>query len=459
MSLEKQFAKLKNLEKFQANQDWQMTSKYDLMSEIHSQARLMKAQQLSSAEKFDLFVMRFTRRLMPSVSKMVAGLLIVVMGSGVSFAAQASVPGQALWPVKRSIEKAELTLAFSSVTETEVHIKHLNKRLEEINKIVEKSKVTDEPTRLAKNEKAIKQVVQHLEKEAVAVDQNLKIVKEDTKPIEVVNLAKKVTEVAKEAKKQVGVLEGQVAQTDRSVVLKEALDNVKVINEEVNRTAVDVAIQVHEEIVAAKVEKVAKEILENHFDQAQTVIDDQEIEDVTKAVVELISEDINELNDEIQATKEKTEIISAENIGEAVTKANSVVADQELPVDGGPAKVEVKDIKEIKEQSGEAQATLEQAKTLLEEGSLKDAVAKVVETKKIQEKTATVIKNIEQAVQEKAVSDKAEASATSTVQQIKPINIQISSTTIEKAMINDEDALVGEEEKIKEEAITDILKQ
>ncbi|MCB9802525.1 hypothetical protein H6761_00710 [Candidatus Nomurabacteria bacterium] len=459
MSLEKQFAKLKNLEKFQANQDWQMTSKYDLMSEIHSQARLMKAQQLSSAEKFDLFVMRFTRRLMPSVSKMVAGLLIVVMGSGVSFAAQASVPGQALWPVKRSIEKAELTLAFSSVTETEVHIKHLNKRLEEINKIVEKSKVTDEPTRLAKNEKAIKQVVQHLEKEAVAVDQNLKIVKEDTKPIEVVNLAKKVTEVAKEAKKQVGVLEGQVAQTDRSVVLKEALDNVKVINEEVNRTAVDVAIQVHEEIVAAKVEKVAKEILENHFDQAQTVIDDQEIEDVTKAVVELIFEDINELNDEIQATKEKTEIISAENIGEAVTKANSVVADQELPVDGGPAKVEVKDIKEIKEQSGEAQATLEQAKTLLEEGSLKDAVAKVVETKKIQEKTATVIKNIEQAVQEKAVSDKAEASATSTVQQIKPINIQISSTTIEKAMINDEDALVGEEEKIKEEAITDILKQ
>ena len=395
MSLEKNLSQLKKLDRLRPNKDWETTTKYDLLSEIHSQNRLRKAQQLSTAERFDLLMMKIIRRLMPSVTKVVAGFLIVFLGTGTGFVAQASVPGQSLWPIKRSMERAELTLTFNPIKETEVHIKHINKRLNEIDKIVENTRKDDKPEKVAKQGKAIKQAVQYLGKDAAAVDSTLKVVKEEKKPLEVVELAKKVKEANKETKKKVVALEEQVANTVDGVIEK-ALDDVREISAEVDQVVVDLALELHEEvIIAQEVKKAERELGSDLTDQEkidEDIIDDAEIEAVRVAVVEMITDDINELSDEIQATKVKIGVVDKQDLDDLVVEKR----EQEMILTGENKNIFAEgDVKEIKNQPGEAELSLGEAKVLLEEGSVKGAVEKLSETKKIQHKTETVLKEIE----------------------------------------------------------------
>ncbi|MBI4054000.1 MAG: hypothetical protein HY397_01565 [Candidatus Doudnabacteria bacterium] len=69
------------------------------------------------------------------------GLVTIVTLAGLlnstAVAAQNSLPGQTLYPVKRTVERIELTLAVDEVKKTEVKIKHAEKRLTEAQGIVE----------------------------------------------------------------------------------------------------------------------------------------------------------------------------------------------------------------------------------------------------------------------------------------------------------------------------------
>ena len=174
MNLAKKLSQIKKLSRCEVNSDWERTTKYQLLSEIYSQHRLMKAQSLSAEERFRLLGMKITRRLMPSLSKTIAFLLVIFLGSGMTMAASASVPGEALWPIKRGFEKAELTLAVSPSKEAEVYIKHINKRLQELDKIVASSEVN--PSKKEANDQVLKQVISYLGKDTAAVDKTLKIV-------------------------------------------------------------------------------------------------------------------------------------------------------------------------------------------------------------------------------------------------------------------------------------------
>jgi len=362
MSLEKKLSQLKKVSELQPDKKYKAVSKFDLLAEISSQNRLMKANKLTFAEKLDLLSMRVLRRVVPSVSKVVAGFLIVVMGSGVSLAAQASVPGEPLWPVKRSIEKVELTLTLNSVKETEVHIKHVGKRLKEIDKILKEENGT--PERKAKKSKAIKQVISHLEKDVSDVDNSLKIVKEERKPLEIVELAKKITDSVNETTK---ILEKQaVDSNDKGIT--EDLDEISKKNDEVKDSAVSVALEVHEEIVANK--KVVEEGIVEDISTTEGILEmvttteaileiveevsDEEALAVEVVVKGLIAEEIEETSGEIDVVKEKTEKVAETDIT-----------------------VKVKD---------EAGVALDEAKVFLEEGSLKNALDKVVESKEINDK-------------------------------------------------------------------------
>jgi len=362
MSLEKKLSQLKKVSELQPDKKYKAVSKFDLLAEISSQNRLMKANKLTFAEKFNLLSTRIVRRLIPSMSKVVAGFLIVVMGSSVSLVAQASVPGEPLWPVKRSIEKVELTLTLNSVKETEVHIKHVGKRLKEIDKILKEENGT--PERKAKKSKAIKQVISHLEKDVSDVDNSLKIVKEERKPLEIVELAKKITDSVNETTK---ILEKQaVDSNDKGIT--EDLDEISKKNDEVKDSAVSVALEVHEEIVANK--KVVEEGIVEDISTTEGILEmvttteaileiveevsDEEALAVEVVVKGLIAEEIEETSGEIDVVKEKTEKVAETDIT-----------------------VKVKD---------EAGVALDEAKVFLEEGSLKNALDKVVESKEINDK-------------------------------------------------------------------------
>ena len=103
MNLANKISQIKHLEEIQPDKKWEKTTKYNLLEEISAQNRLMQAYKLSTAQKVDLFAMRVFNRLAPSMTKVLASFLILMMFFGINIAAQASVPGETLWPVKRSI--------------------------------------------------------------------------------------------------------------------------------------------------------------------------------------------------------------------------------------------------------------------------------------------------------------------------------------------------------------------
>ncbi|PIR07005.1 MAG: hypothetical protein COV55_01095 [Candidatus Komeilibacteria bacterium CG11_big_fil_rev_8_21_14_0_20_36_20] len=378
MSLTKKISQLKNLAELQPNKKWEDTTKYDLLSEISAQNRLMKAQKLTNSEKVDLFVSRVMRRTVPSVSKVIAGFLIIMMGSGVGFAAQASVPGEVLWPIKRSIEKAELTVTLSPVRETEVHIKHVNKRLAEIDKIVKDLNKTDQPGQTVKSEKAIKKAVGHLEQDVTAVDTSLKIVKEEKKPVEAVSLAKKVKDATKETKNKVSSLEE--ANKSKNAVFKEALNDVKKFNEEAKESAVNLAVEVHEEVESAMKKSVIDQEISTNSTTPQTYIEERDAQTIKNLVTEIIASEIDDLSSEIKNTKEKVDVAGEEQ----ENNTDASVGQQE----------DLTNINSIKSKPGAAEVVLDEAKVLLGEGALKDALNKVSESKEINSEAETVLEQI-----------------------------------------------------------------
>lgn len=422
MNLAKKLSQIKNLPRCKVNSDWERTTKYQLLSEIYSQHRLMKAQSLSAEERFRLFGMKLTRRLMPSLSKSIAFLLVIFMGSGMTFAASASVPGQALWPIKRGFEKAELTLAVSPSKEAEIYIKHINKRLQELDKIVANSEV--DPAKKEANDQVLKQVISYLGKDTAAVDKTLKIVKEEKEaPLETVLLAQKVKEVATQTKEKVVVLEAQ-ALTNNNSVLEQALAEVKTASADADKTAVKVAVEVHQEVVASAAQNMENST-NSQADQKQAVVDKEEVQAVQTAVAEIIKSEISQLTTDIQFSKEKAEAVNSQ------VNKDIVQVTPAINVNG-----DVINLKEISEKPKAAEGKLDEAKVLLDAGSLKDAADKLLESKVMQEKTVDALKTIEKTVKESINS-------TSTVEQVKPatskptslniLNATGTTTTIQRA--------------------------
>ncbi|MBT4516707.1 MAG: hypothetical protein HOC78_02325 [Candidatus Komeilibacteria bacterium] len=396
MRLTKKISRLRDLASIQPDKRWEKTMKYDLLDEISSQNRLMQAYKLSNAQKIDLFVMRFFNRMAPSLSKALSAFLVFMMFFGVNIAAQASVPGQPLWPVKRSIEEVEIALTFSPVNKTIKHIEQVDERMAEIDKILEKDIAVDEVEVQVKQDIAIKQAVSHLEQDIASVDSALQVVKEEKEAIEIVELVKKVTSVTKGA---ITDLETQIEDTS-STIIEDALDGAKDANEEVKVAAVDLAIEVHDEIVAETL--IAEEIVVEELNSSSTLEEitaegpeqsrREELEAVKILVAEIVAEQIKDLSAQIDTTKEDVDNVVDEELVElaVVEEVNEALLEEEEVV------VILDDIDNIKDNPAEAAVILDEAKALLEEGSFKDAIEKVSESKELNDKSEVILEKLDE---------------------------------------------------------------
>jgi len=161
--------KINDLPELQPSKEWFSVSKARLLSEMVVHQKELSTYRLSPVERARLFSLRLTRRLVPSTAKVVSFGVILSVIFSTSVMAQATVPGQLLWPIKMSFEKAELMFAADPVSEAEILMKHANKRLAEL-EILSNSNIEQN----AKNE-AISEVVSRLEHNLVAAESNLKI--------------------------------------------------------------------------------------------------------------------------------------------------------------------------------------------------------------------------------------------------------------------------------------------
>ena len=406
MSLTKKISQLKNLSDLQPDKNWAVKTKYELLSEISSQNRLMRQAEIPFSQKADLFFMSFLGKLPLTFTRVVAIFLVLSMGFGLRMGAQASVPGQPLWPVKRSIEKVELSLARSSSQETEIYFKHVNERLNEIDKILQ----ANNEEKSAKKEKAIKEAVRHLERDVTAVDSSLKIVKEQKAPLEVVELIKKINE----ASKQVSNSLDQQAKTagNANTEIQLALAGAKDISDGVKRSAVNLAIKIQEEALLAangvagqtvagkdsnlSAEEIAQQII-NETSTAAIIkeigLENSDLDKLTKLVREIVASEIADAGAKIDEIKEKAELVSSEA---ASSSQPSVLENR--PVELNNIGERIKDVQGIKE-SAEETKILEEAKALMEEGFLRDAFEKIYQIRESYIKADEVLNELKKAIQ------------------------------------------------------------
>ena len=399
MKIEKKLSQLKDSQAIQPDINWEKSTKYKILGEIASQNNLMKDIKLSRTEKIDLFFASIMKRIIPSATKTVAVFLVFTVFITTGFHAQASVPGEILWPVKRGIEKAELTLTVDPIKETKIHIKHVNKRLIEINKIIKEKKSK-------KNDKVIKKAVKHLKQDSSAVKASLEVVKEEKNALEIVELAQVVKESAQEVSANIKVAqeENKLAAEDNQGSIEKALIDMALASDEVSDGAIEVALEVHEEIVEAAKVKEALE-LEN-LEIGDTKIGEEIIEEVTifdaeaveAIVTDMIISEIADLEEDIQLTKDKTDIIEDKEMKDA----EYVIKEE----NNGLLKViEIEDmtVKAVQEKPRQAKVDLEEAKLLLEEGSLKKALDKFSESKEEINKADLVLEKVKKVKKDKEI--------------------------------------------------------
>lgn len=392
----RKLSQIKSLAALEPDKEWINRAKYQLLADLAAQSRLSSVRQLSRGEKLDLFISSILKSLVPSASRLIAGFLIIAMSSTVGLAAQASVPGQMLWPVKRSIEKAELTLTFSQIKETEVHLKHVNNRLGEIDKILKD--VTLESVDSVSKEKAIKQTVRHLEKDVAGVDSSLKIVREESRPSQVVELVKKVTAVTKEVKSN--IKEKQATVSDK--VIGEVLKNAEAASEKTKDSAVSLVVALHDEVVAVSnmnPEQLATAVATGTIDLSVESVDQTEVEAVKEGVKAIMEEEINSAISEIADTKAKVDVVNEADFAK---------------IKDGASIQEVQEVDDVKQIAEAATVKIDEAKALLEGGAMKDALEKVTESKEVNEKAEVVLDKLE------AINDQEKAESETNAVPIKP---------------------------------------
>jgi len=415
MSLRKQLAQLKKVSSINPDEQWTHATKYSIMSEVTMQSRLIKSQGRSYSDGFRLFFANFFGKLVPSLTKVVAVVLVLSVGSGFSLVAQASVPGEVLWPIKRNMEEAELVLTLSPVKKTELHIKHINTRLDEIDEILKDKEANTTPEDNAKTEVAIKKAVSHLERDVVAVDNSLKIVKEEKTPMQVVSLVAKVADVANATANS---LDQKVLATQDTEIAK-ALGDAKKINQEVKDSAVSLAITVHEEAVS----NVAKDTSNTASASSQTAavvtqngVNADELKAVTEVVSKIISSELQVLSQEVANAKDRVEAVDNKDIKDLPKSTNIKVGESDAKA--------IESIDSLKMHPEIMEANLNQAKDLLEKGNLKDSMEKITQVKETYQQAETVIQRIEAAADSVNINN-----STTTSTSTKPVVLPITTST------------------------------
>ena len=413
MSIRKSLAQLKKLSSINPDEQWAHATKYSIMSEVTVQSRLIKSQKRSFNDGFNLFFANFFGKIVPSLTKVVAVVLVLSVGSGFSLVAQASVPGEMLWPIKRNMEEAELALTLSPVKKTEIHIKHINTRLNEIDKIL-KDEDSVSPEDSTKKEVAIKKAVSHLERDVVAVDNSLKIVKEEKTPMQVVALVEKVAIVANETANNLN----QKVSNSQNTEISKVLDDAKKINQEVKDSAVNLAITVHEEVV----NNVAKDVSNNiNSTPSATVVSQnganvEELKAVTEVVTKIITSELQVVSQEVANAKDKVESVDNKDIISLPKSSNLKEGESDAKA--------IESIDSLKMHPEIMEANLVQAKDLLEKGNLKDSMEKITQVKETYQQAETVIKRIEAAAENNSVN-----TSTSTPTSTKPIIPPVTTST------------------------------
>lgn len=139
---------------------------------------------------------KFALHLVSSAPKAITALtaFVIIIGS-TGFAAEASyVPKKPLYTVKQTIEKFELMLATSPEKESEIYAKHMQKRVHEVEQIIQATNLTD-----SEKEDHLKTIFRSIEKNASSASASFSQAQQDVSQDNITKLALTISQSAKQA--------------------------------------------------------------------------------------------------------------------------------------------------------------------------------------------------------------------------------------------------------------------
>jgi hypothetical protein len=266
----------------------------------------------------------------------------LILGSGLSVsAAEASLPGDVLYPLKLVTEEIQMTLTFKDEKKTEMHVELAGKRINEVTKIKDK---TDSPA--AKSQK-INIAVNKFKTEIDDVKTNLEALDKKAEP-------KKVVEVAKIIDTKVNEYQDTLQKTvaDLETPVKE-----------------NVAVQVNEGLDSAdKTGDKALEVIVGKHVSGEVVLPENE-------VVERLGKKIETVENKVVKVEEQVAVLN---------NTSSASASSEEPAPAVSSEAEQTKA-QIQETTDQAKEVLNQAKELLtsDQKDLGAVLNKVIESKEL----------------------------------------------------------------------------
>lgn len=297
---------LKNLRDFkdiEPDEKWYHVTRSILLNIVDRDS--VTKESFSLKKVFFGFLLVF-RNMLPNWKVVLSSFVAIVMVGGSVFGASASIPGQALYPVKLATEKIEISLATSEVSETNIRLKHIDNRIAEINKLT-----SDEA------QKHIESITANITENLNNVQNSLKTIEKSTSvnSQDVVKLAQLVDEKTINATKAIkGISASSVSATEIATLgnqvsqraLEVIIDKTGQESKEIIENSLNNKIQLQEEratAVTAKISEVTKAddskpvitsttttdpSIEFNIDQLKK-IDPSEIDKYLKSAKELIA--------------------------------------------------------------------------------------------------------------------------------------------------------------------------
>ena len=329
---------LKTLQNITPSEEWKSLSRKNIMAQVHFESfnNEKKDRAGNGARQVGIVINPFSW-MQPSLAAILLG--VIVLGSSVASvgATMGSLPGDRLYPIKRTIENVQVAITPSIEEKAKIELSLASKRVDELQEV----------TTLAKNE-------QNTEKASHRVKQALN---EVTKQVQVAHEAvEKVKETSDDSVEKIAVALDLSQRSQRiEGIIEETVNSLSEdVREEVDGEVTEVldgvddsALSDIESVVAlVEDEETIEELLAEHIDALEN-----KVEKITKMLTQalLTAEQAEQFKEELEALTQVTE-------GELIDTTGSTISFglPEQPVELVPTLTPV----EVLEQNAAAQDLL-----------------------------------------------------------------------------------------------------
>lgn len=354
---------------------WVAENKATLFAQIGNTVNTKEKSPVFSFARTEQFVSIFMPRY---VATMARPMLVLALALGATIggwvagvsASQNSLPGDALYGVKLATEKTQVTLAAvtgDKEAETQLHLKFAGRRSQEVKKVIEENH-PDAPQRA-------EAAIEGLKKSIESAKQNVEDVGEKDVVRAVVlakDVSKKTTEINKDLTEAVAVakpeqsLTKEVVADTKQIVTTTGLETIKIVAEK--------STKVTDEKTADTVQKQVKEIVE---EKISTLSQEKQVSaDALKTLTDLPAQSATTTASNLSPTSTSTPLVPA------ARTSTSTAAVRET----------VKDIVEKVDKSSElVDKMIGDAKVLVEQKNIIEAIEKVKEVTKVSTETTRAV--------------------------------------------------------------------